>query len=81
MFVIWISNGQVQCRFGDKSELVIGKTHCIYINSNRIKVSFSSKLLKDQNDEILEKQSKLSKLLKRIKAGQCEKQKENIAPN
>ena len=40
MFVIWVSNGQVQCRFGDKSELIIGKAHCIYINSNKIKVSF-----------------------------------------
>ena len=40
MFILWLSNGQLQCRFEDKSELKIGKRHCMYINPQKIKIIF-----------------------------------------
>lgn len=69
MFLIWLSNGDLQCRFDDKSDLIIGKQSCLYINPNKIKIFFESKELEEQNEEIIDKQRKVAAALKAIKAG------------
>ncbi len=45
LFLLWLSNGYLQCRFEDKSELLIGEQFCVYIKSNKITVIFQSKEL------------------------------------
>jgi hypothetical protein len=50
VFLIWLSNGILQCKFEDKSELILGNQHCVYINPNKIKIIFDSNLLQEQNE-------------------------------
>ena len=82
IFILWLSNGNLQCRFNDRSQLIVGSEYSMYINANKIKIIFESKLLNDQNDQIIQKQAKLAKILKKIKSGEESHQyKENIVPN
>lgn len=69
MFLVWLSNGDLQCRFEDKSDLILGKQSCLYINPSKIKIFFDSQELADQNEEIIEKQKKIAIALKSIKRG------------
>ena len=60
MMVFWLSNGNLQCRFDDRSELIIGASYSLYINPNNIRVLFRSKDLEQQKEEIIMKQQMLS---------------------
>ena len=80
MFVVWLSNGNLQCRFEDKSELVVGRQHSMYLNANRITLIFASEGLAQQNKEIILKQRRLASLLKRILVSPGPS-KENVVAN
>lgn len=60
MLLLWLSNGQLQVRFADTSEFIIGKRVSMYINPHKIKIVFESKDLPTQNEEILEKQKMIA---------------------
>ena len=49
MLLLWLSNGQLQVRFADTSEFIIGKRVSMYINPHKIKIVFESKDLPIQN--------------------------------
>lgn len=67
-FLLILSNGTLQCRFSNLSELIIGKQTCMYISPNKIKIVFEVKRLEEQSQEIIDKQQQMLQLVRSIKA-------------
>lgn len=66
MFLIWLSNGVLQCRFSDSSQLVLSPSGCIFIAVDKTRTVFSSGSLHEMGDEILSKKKELETVIKRI---------------
>lgn len=66
MFVLWLSNGNLQCRFADRSELIVSSQRSLFISSEKIRVLFESENIGRQNAEIVEKQKKMAEMIKNI---------------
>jgi hypothetical protein len=64
VFLLWLSNGTLQGRFKDGSELLISIDTCMHID-NRGKIVFPSRLIKEQPLHIQDKKSIIDEVVAR----------------
>lgn len=66
VFLIWLSNGMLQGKFQDGSELIIGIDSCMYINEAKTKSVFPSKAFPQQDPSIISKKKVIEDVIHRI---------------